>query len=51
MKYEENHVTNNLFLLPNYLVHLHLVPPLPQYVSMAWFLIKQEMRRHGVVLS
>jgi hypothetical protein len=26
-------------------------PPLPQYVFMAWCLIKQEMRLHGAVLS
>jgi hypothetical protein len=44
----------------NLTIHLHLVPRLrmqgaislfPQYVFMAWCLIKQEMRFHGVVLS
>jgi hypothetical protein len=27
------------------------IPPLPQYVFSSWFLIKQRMRLHGVVLS
>jgi len=27
------------------------IPPIPQYISMAWCSIREELRLHGVVLS
>jgi len=43
-------VTAHLHLVPR-LRMLGAIPPFPQYVFMAWCLIKPEMNLHGVVLN